>query len=210
MIWTPSLILLEAASINFTIPPLSETIPETSIPSDKNFTDDTRITEIFTTPTISTFSILSTTTYETSTLTYPKTKTPSLTPITQIDVFFDDQLIYKTNEKKPSEEPLDFMAIEDFTSTPQQKLLVSTTSNWFRPSVERIVPSSHNFTEQLENFTINVLCIVRFLADLWCIAQCVMAMPFLLGICFSVRCFFIPHLMLAALFIVVLFIFRYV
>uniref|UniRef100_A0A915CR88 Uncharacterized protein n=1 Tax=Ditylenchus dipsaci TaxID=166011 RepID=A0A915CR88_9BILA len=67
--------------------------------------------------------------------------------------------------------------------------------------------NDHLFTDQFEAFKLTVTCVGRSLLNLWCLAQCFAAIPFLIGICTKERCLFIPHLILDALFLVILFIY---
>ena len=67
-----------------------------------------------------------------------------------------------------------------------------------------------DFIHQLEMFTSRAICTIRAVMVLWSLAKCLSVVSFLLGVCTRIRCLFIPHLILDALFIVVLFILRYV
>ncbi|KAH7673291.1 Protein F14B6.2 [Aphelenchoides avenae] len=68
-------------------------------------------------------------------------------------------------------------------------------------------PTGHNFTEQLSTFTSSAVCAARTLAVVWCALQVAAAVPFVVGIFARLRCFFTAHLILDALFLVVLFIY---
>jgi hypothetical protein len=82
-------------------------------------------------------------------------------------------------------------------------------------------PESLNFTEQLQSFASNAICIGtvadfsnkhyvclgRTMANFWSGAQILASLPFLLGIQFKMRCLFTPFLVLGALFLIILFVY---
>ncbi|KAI6182885.1 hypothetical protein M3Y97_00428700 [Aphelenchoides bicaudatus] len=68
-------------------------------------------------------------------------------------------------------------------------------------------PEGLNFTEQVQKFFENAICIGRTMANFWSIAQILASIPFLMGIQFKVRCLFTPSLVLSALFLIVLFLY---
>uniref|UniRef100_A0A183V6L8 Transmembrane protein n=1 Tax=Toxocara canis TaxID=6265 RepID=A0A183V6L8_TOXCA len=86
----------------------------------------------------------------------------------------------------------------------QQTKLVETTTEL---SEEMIQKRRENFIAQLATFSDSALCIARTLLDLWCVAECAAAVPFVIGIWCPTRCLFAAHIILDTLFLVIAFIY---
>ncbi|KAI1713857.1 hypothetical protein DdX_08740 [Ditylenchus destructor] len=95
------------------------------------------------------------------------------------------------------------------TTTEKPKDSASQSSPTFEYSEgQATAPSGRtDFNSQFTAFKSTALCVARTLLSIWCVAQCAAAIPFIAGISARGRCFFVPHLVLDALFLVILFIY---
>uniref|UniRef100_A0A7E4W8P5 MARVEL domain-containing protein n=1 Tax=Panagrellus redivivus TaxID=6233 RepID=A0A7E4W8P5_PANRE len=111
----------------------------------------------------------------------------------------------KSDEKDDKDKKKDDDA--DKTTTTSTEPSTTTETLRLAPNGIEHPRKETNFQEQLEMFASLALCIARTLLDVWCAAQLIASLPFLLGVCLRVRCLFIVRLMLDALFLVILFIY---
>uniref|UniRef100_A0AC34QJ26 Uncharacterized protein n=1 Tax=Panagrolaimus sp. JU765 TaxID=591449 RepID=A0AC34QJ26_9BILA len=65
----------------------------------------------------------------------------------------------------------------------------------------------NKFETSLAEFSTLALCAGRVALDIWCVAQLLAAVPFLIGICLRSQCLLFVRLMLDALFLVILFVY---
>ncbi|KAI1717869.1 hypothetical protein Ddc_09720 [Ditylenchus destructor] len=104
-----------------------------------------------------------------------------------------------SNKKSPS---------KTTTTTEKPNVSASQSSPTFEYSEDEAKAAvGTDFNSQFTAFKSTALCVARTLLSIWCVAQCAAAIPFIAGISTRGRCFFVPHLVLDALFLVILFIY---